>query len=83
MAKKQSERQVRAVEEAIAAGMLSRKGLGKQKKRTEAQQRRKADRGLMEDGGSFRKGMLRVAPPGAKGTGHRKGSLKLGLAGMS
>ncbi|DBB13805.1 TPA: hypothetical protein ACH3X3_000802 [Trebouxia sp. C0006] len=54
MAKKQAERQQKAKEEAIASGMLTLKGSGKQKRRSDA------DKGLAEDGGLFKGGMLRV-----------------------
>lgn len=54
IAKKQAERQQKAKEEAIASGMLTLKGSGKQKRRSDA------DKGLAEDGGLFKGGMLRV-----------------------
>lgn len=64
MAKKQNEREERALAEGIASGMVKQKGLGKKKKR---EQRRNSSRGggmdgggLMEDGGKFRNGVLRV-----------------------
>ena len=54
IAKKQAERQQKAREEAIASGMLTLKGSGKSKRRSDV------DKGLAEDGGSFKGGMLRV-----------------------
>ena len=79
MAKKKAQRDAVALEEAIAAGMVKRKGMGKKKR---AEKRGNVDRGLMEDGGSFRKGVLRV-DKGQKGNTSarkRKGSLDgLGL----
>ncbi|DBB04617.1 hypothetical protein WJX77_008660 [Trebouxia sp. C0004] len=54
IAKKQAERQQKAKEEAIASGMLTLKGSGKQKRRSDT------DKGLAEDGGLFKGGMLRV-----------------------
>lgn len=54
IAKKQAERQQKAREEAIASGMLTLKGSGKSKRRSDV------DKGLGEDGGSFKGGMLRV-----------------------
>lgn len=54
IAKKQAERQQKAKDEAIAAGMLPAKGSGKNKNRSNV------DKGLVEDGGLFKAGMLRV-----------------------
>jgi hypothetical protein len=48
--------------------MIKQKGLGK-KKRREKEQARKGDRGLMEDGGAFRPGIMRVRPLSGPGTG--------------
>ncbi|KAG2442548.1 hypothetical protein HXX76_002634 [Chlamydomonas incerta] len=59
MAQVAAKRQARALEEAIEAGMVSRKGLGKKKRATAAKNR---DRGLMEAGPSFKNGILRVKP---------------------
>lgn len=67
MAKKKAEREARALEEAIAAGMVKRKGMGNKKKR---EQKANIDRGLAEDGGAFRNGVLKVAP-GAQSLGVR------------
>lgn len=48
-----------------AAGMIQQKGMGKKKRREKG---KKVDRGLMEDGGAFRPGILRVKPlPGSGG----------------
>ena len=66
MAKKQAERQQRAKEEAIASGMLKSKGSGKQRRESSD-----IDRGVVEDGGLFKAGMLRV-----KGTFADKASKK-------
>ncbi|KAI3429512.1 hypothetical protein D9Q98_005601 [Chlorella vulgaris] len=61
MAKKQAQRDDRALQEGIAAGMIQAKGLGKKKRREKSRQ---LDKGLNEDGGAFRSGVLRVkAPP--------------------
>lgn len=65
MAKKKNERDQRALDEGIASGMVKQKGLGKKKRR---EQRRNSSGGgeggngggLMEDGGRFRNGVLRV-----------------------
>ncbi len=40
--------------------MIQQKGMGKKKRREKSKQ---LDKGLMEDGGAFRPGMLRVKPP--------------------
>jgi hypothetical protein len=50
----------------IAAGMIKQKGMGKKKRREKA---KGLDRGLMEDGGAFRPGILRVKPPPSLGGG--------------
>lgn len=52
--------------------MVQVKGLGKRKRREKEKERRK-DRGLMEDGGAFRPGILRVKAPPASGGGGGKG----------
>lgn len=57
--------------------MIQQKGLGK-KKRREKEQARKADRGLMEDGGAFRPGILRVRAPPAGSKVSSKGGGKGG-----
>ncbi|KAL4444596.1 hypothetical protein ABPG77_002413 [Micractinium sp. CCAP 211/92] len=64
MAKKQAQRDQRALEEGIAAGMIQQKGMGKKKRREKARQ---LDRGLNEDRGAFKPGVLRVMPPPAAG----------------
>jgi hypothetical protein len=66
MAKKQAQRADRALQEGIAAGMIKQKGMGKKKRREKA---KGLDRGLMEDGGAFRPGILRVKPPPSLGGG--------------
>jgi hypothetical protein len=58
MAKAQAERDRKAREEAITTGMLKVKGTGKKKKRVASKMG--FDRGLMEDGGAFRNGVLRL-----------------------
>ena len=71
IAKKQAERQQKAKEEAIASGMLSVKGSGKHKSRSNV------DKGLVEDGGLFKAGMLRVKSTalGKNTSSKRKGPL--------
>lgn len=54
IARKQAERQLKAKEEAIASGMMTVKGSGKHKRQSSV------DKGLVEDGGLFKAGMLRV-----------------------
>jgi hypothetical protein len=46
--------------------MIKQKGMGKKKRREKA---KGLDRGLMEDGGAFRPGILRVKPPPSLGGG--------------
>jgi hypothetical protein len=58
MKKKSAQREHRALEEAIASGMVSRKGLASKKRRDV--KKLGVDRGLNEDMGSFRNGILRV-----------------------
>ena len=58
MAKKSAQREQRALEESISAGMVSRKALASKKKR---EKKSGVDRGLNEDMGSFRNGVLRVS----------------------
>lgn len=73
MARKRAQREARATEEAIAAGMLSVRSLAK-KRRRESSAARPRDQGLQEDGGSFRAGVMRVSrppPPSAKRGGRR------------
>lgn len=71
IAKKQAERQQKAKEEAIASGMLSVKGSGKHKNRSNV------DKGLVEDGGLFKAGMLRIKSTalGKSTSSKRKGPL--------
>jgi len=59
MAKKSALREQRALEEAIASGMVSRKALASKKRREIKKQG--VDRGLNEDMGSFRNGVLRIS----------------------
>jgi hypothetical protein len=66
MAKKQKKREAVAMEEAIAAGMVRVKGSGKKK---QAEKRAGLDKGLLEDGGAFRGGVLKVAKSGSGGGG--------------
>lgn len=79
MAKKQKQREAAALEAAIDAGMVSRKGLGRAKRRAEDKAGARRDRGLLEDRGALRNGVLRVkrapkAAPPARGVG--KNALK-------
>lgn len=71
IAKKQAERQQKAKDEAVAAGMLPAKGSGKTKNRSNV------DKGLVEDGGLFKAGMLRVKSTalGKSTSSKRKGPL--------
>lgn len=64
MAKKQKKRAAVAMEEAVAAGMVRVKGSGKKKR---AEKRAGLDKGLMEDGGAYRGGVLKVARSGGAG----------------
>ena len=74
MARKRAERERQALEEAIDAGLLQRKGLGKKRRRAAAAARsRGGAAGLREDNGSFRGGVLRVRSDG-KGRGDRRGA---------
>lgn len=73
MAKKAAQREARALEQAIDAGMVKRKGLGKKKRE---EKRKSLDRGLMEDGGAFRNGMLRVKQRGGSGASSSGGGGK-------
>ena len=70
IAKKQAERQQKANQEAIASGMLALKGSGKHKRQGSV------DKGLVEDGGLFKAGMLRVKNTalGKSTSSKRKGS---------
>lgn len=63
IAKKRAKREAEVLEEAIAAGMVKRKGLGKKKRR---EKRGGLDRGLVEDGGAFAGGVLRVTQKNRK-----------------
>jgi hypothetical protein len=69
MAKKQGERDARALQEAIAAGMVKQKGMGKKKRAAKAAG---LDRGLMEDKGAFRGGVLHVREQ-QQGGGSKRG----------
>jgi len=55
-----------------AAGMVQLKGMGKRKRR-EKEKERKKERGLMEDGGAFKPGILRVKAPPVSGGGRGGG----------
>jgi len=57
MAKKRKKREALAFEEAVEAGMVKRKGSGKRKR---LQKSTGIDRGLMEDGGAFKSGVLKL-----------------------
>lgn len=57
MAKKRKKREAIAFEEAVEAGMVKRKGSGKRKR---MQKLAEIDRGLMEDGGAFKSGVLKL-----------------------
>ena len=71
MAKKAAQREERALEEAIAAGMVSRKSLASKKRR---EKKSSMSRGLNEDRGSFKNGVLRVRQAsGRKSGGTRRG----------
>ena len=69
MAQKRAKREAVALEEAIAAGMVKVKGMGK-KKRDEKQAG--LDRGLMEDRGAYKNGVLKVGK-GKPSSSHRGG----------
>jgi hypothetical protein len=64
MAKKAAQREKRALEQAIAAGMVSRKAPSKKRE----QGKGGIDRGLNEDMGAFKGGVLRIN----KGSKRRK-----------
>ena len=67
------ERERQALEEAIDAGLLQRKGSGKKRRRAAAAARaRGGAAGLREDNGAFRGGVLRLRPDG-KGRGGGSG----------
>ncbi|GAB4822350.1 hypothetical protein N2152v2_009396 [Parachlorella kessleri] len=76
MAKKAAQRDARALEEAIDAGMVKRKGLGRKKRE---EKRQSLDRGLMEDKGAFKGGIMKVrrgaggASRGGAAIGKRRG----------
>lgn len=74
MARKKAQRDARATDEAISAGMLSVRDLAK-KRRREAEAARVREPGLREDGGAFKNGVLRVKPaPRARGGGGGSGA---------
>ena len=76
MAKKAAQRDARALEDAVDAGMVKRKGLGRKKRE---EKRQSLDRGLMEDRGAFKGGIMKVrlgAGGGSRGgaaSGKRRG----------
>ena len=84
MAKAAKEREKKAFEEAVAAGMASRKGHGKKRRAAEAKAR---DRGLMEAGAAFKNGVLRADKlvkrfgGGGSGGGSGKGGFGSGGGG--
>jgi hypothetical protein len=63
MAKKAAWREQRAIDEAIAAGMVSRKAIAEKKRRDQKKERMGQDRGLFEDNGRYnpRSGVLRIS----------------------
>ena len=67
MAKKQAARDQRAHEEAIASGMIKLKGSGKKRAAPTS-----IEKGLLEDGGLFKAGMLRVKGSASKGAKFKK-----------
>lgn len=67
MAKKSKERDAAALEAAIETGMMERKGLGKKRARDKLAAAGGIDRGLNEDQGAYRNGVLRVRKPPSKG----------------
>ena len=67
MAKKQAARDQKAHEEAIASGMIKLKGSGKKGAAPSS-----IEKGLLEDGGLFKAGMLRVKGPMTKGAKFKK-----------
>ena len=76
MAKKKAQRDARALEEGIASGMVRQKGMGKKKRR---EKQEGMERGLGEDKGAFRGGVLRVKGQG--GGGSRGGGGRGGRGG--
>ena len=62
IAKKAAWREQRSIDEAIASGMVSRKAIAEKKRRAIKKERGGQDRGLVEDGGRFRNGVMRVKP---------------------
>lgn len=58
MAKKSAQREKKVLEEALASGMVSRKSLASKKRRD---MKKNVDRGLNEDMGSFRHGVLNIS----------------------
>ena len=71
MAKKRAKREAVALEEAIASGRVQKKGMGKKKR---AEKKAGLDRGLNEDGGAFRNGVLKVGKIGGTGGGRGGGA---------
>eukprot|EP00955_Chlamydomonas_euryale_P034160 349704-Chlamydomonas_euryale.AAC.9 len=71
MAKKQAQRDARSLSEAIAAGHVRVKGMGKKKQQKRAKER---DRGLMEAGPGFRGGVLNVKKMAPDGGSRRHSS---------
>ena len=60
MAKKRKKREAVALEQAIEAGMIKKKGMGKKKR----MEKTSFEHGLMEDGGAFKAGVLRLGKKG-------------------
>jgi ribonuclease Z len=71
MAKKRAKREAVALEEGIASGMVQVKGMGKKKR---AEKKAGLDRGLNEDGGAFRNGVLKIRGKVGGGSGRGGGS---------
>lgn len=57
MAKKRKKREAVALEQAVEAGMIKKKGMGRKKR---MEKRYMFEHGLMEDGGAFKAGVLRL-----------------------
>ncbi|KAK9826833.1 hypothetical protein WJX81_005441 [Elliptochloris bilobata] len=84
MAKKRTERERQAQEDAIDAGLLQRKGLGKKRRRAALAActgARGGAAGLREDNGAFRGGVLRVHLAGDSLGGKRGGARSARSAG--
>jgi hypothetical protein len=78
MAKKRAKREAVALEEAIASGMIQVKGMGKKKR---AEKKAGLDRGLNEDGGAFRNGVLKIGKISSGRGGSAAGAARGGSSG--